>query len=136
MRGVTLAIFGTLLYIISIYYIYSYSNRYSNHYVIDQELLADAIYNVEHSKEYPYGIVSIRTYGDEHYARYICLNTINNNLARWQLARQEGYKGDYIRFLAGRYCPLNRTAWERMVRHRYKEALLLDKGLESALIRK
>ena len=73
--------------------------------MIDQERLADAIYKAENSVKYPYGIKSINTGGNEEYARRICINTINNNLARWQWARQQGDKRDFITFLGARYAP-------------------------------
>lgn len=72
---------------------------------IDQERLADAIYKAENSIKYPYGIKSVNTHGDKVYARKICLNTINNNLARWQWAKQNGDKRDFIEFLGARYAP-------------------------------
>jgi len=74
--------------------------------VIDQERLADAIYKAENSKRYPYGIKSINTHGDKVLARKICLTTINNNLARWQWARQQGDKRGFIAFLGARFCPI------------------------------
>ena len=75
--------------------------------VIDQDKLAVAIYLAEggENTRFPYGIKSVDTHGDKAYARKICLNTINNNLARWQWARQNGDKRDYIAFLGSRYAP-------------------------------
>ena len=66
--------------------------------------IADAIYRVENSKKYPYGIKSINTHGDPVLARKICLNTIRNNYQRWLKA---GKPGDYLSFLGNRYAPLS-----------------------------
>ena len=76
----------------------------------------------------PYGILSVKVSGAEE-ARRVCLNTIRNNRVRWQKA---GAKGDYLEFLANRYCPVNcendngsNKFWLRNVRHflnRTKEA--------------
>lgn len=74
--------------------------------VIDPERLADAIYKAEGGKlaKVPYGILSVKV-KDEAEARRVCLNTIRNNMARWQWARQNGDQRDYIQFLGDRYCP-------------------------------
>ena len=74
---------------------------------VDQEKLVEAIGKAENSIKYPYGIKSINTHGDKVLARKICLNTINNNLARWQWARQNGDTRDFIEFLGARFCPVN-----------------------------
>ena len=73
---------------------------------IDQERLADAIYLAEGGAKakVAYGILSVKV-KDKSEARKVCINTINRNLARWQWARQEGDKRDYITFLGSRYCP-------------------------------
>ena len=103
---------------------------------IDQERLADAIFKAENSIRFPYGIKSIDTHGDTVFARKICLNTINNNLARWQWAvQQEGYKGDYIGFLGDRYCPkaadrVGHAVWAKNVRSIYNKAIT---GLETPI---
>ena len=76
---------------------------------IDQEKLVEAIGKAENSVKYPYGIKSINTHGDKVLARRICLNTVNNNLARWQWARQQGDTRDFIEFLGARFCPVNAT---------------------------
>lgn len=69
--------------------------------------LADAIYKIENSKKYPYGIVSIKLKGDtqaerEAYARKICRRTIINTEIRWQKA---GRPNKYMEFLQQRYAP-------------------------------
>ena len=72
---------------------------------IDPNILANAIFKAEGGKDaqYLYGIRSIK-YKDEADARRICLNTINNNKKRF--LKQDKY-GDYLEFLASKYCPVN-----------------------------
>lgn len=72
--------------------------------VIDVENLANAIYIAEGSVKYPYGIKSIDTGGDAVYARKICINTIRNNIKRYNKSSREV---DYITFLGSRYCPVS-----------------------------
>ncbi len=64
--------------------------------------IADAIFKVENSHSYPYGIKSINTHGNPAIAREICITTVKNNFIRWQ---KSGSPGDYLDFLADRYCP-------------------------------
>ena len=68
------------------------------------EQLATAIWYSEGGAKtaHPYGILSVKVSGAEE-ARRVCLNTIRNNRVRWQKA---GAKGDYLEFLANRYCPV------------------------------
>lgn len=73
----------------------------------DASKLADAIFKIENSKKYPYGIKSIPLKGDTQeektaYARKACLQTIQNNHDRWIKAGKPGF---YVDFLANRYCP-------------------------------
>jgi len=93
---------------------------------IDVERLADAIWLAEGGlkAEYAYGIRSIK-YNDIDHARQICINTIKNNIKRFQ--KQTEYK-DYLEFLASRYCPvgvendpkgLNKN-WLKNVRYYYE----------------
>jgi predicted amidophosphoribosyltransferase len=95
--------------------------------VINAERLADAIYRAEGGAKAkkPYGILSIPV-RDEAHARRICLNTIRNNVKRWEKA---GKPGDYLEFLARRYAPvgaandptgLNKN-WLKNVRFFYKQ---------------
>lgn len=65
--------------------------------------LADAIYRVEGGAraKAPYGILSIKVSSTDE-ARRICINTIRNNHNRWIRA---GRPGEYLDFLADRYCP-------------------------------
>lgn len=67
------------------------------------EKVADAIYKVEGGKKakVPYGILSVKVKNEED-ARRICLNTIKNNWKRWE---KKGSKGNFLDFLANRYCP-------------------------------
>lgn len=70
---------------------------------IDVPKLMEAIYIAEGGKKAkkPYGILSIPCEGKAHCGR-ICLNTIRNNLKRWDKA---GRKEPYLEFLARRYAP-------------------------------
>ena len=88
--------------------------------VIDVEKLANAIYKAENSVKYPYGIKSIDTHGDVAYARKICINTIKNNIKRYEKSDKSV---DYITFLGNRYCPpsihaLNKN-WVKNVKEFY-----------------
>lgn len=69
----------------------------------DAEAIADAIYKVEGGAKAkkPYGILSVKC-SSEAECRQICINTVQNNFTRWQVA---GAKGDYLEFLANRYAP-------------------------------
>jgi hypothetical protein len=78
------------------------------------ERLATAIYWAEGGPKakVPYGILSISV-ADEPAARRACLVTIRNSRRRWEAA---GARGDYLEFLARRYCPPNSAAWLKNVR--------------------
>lgn len=70
--------------------------------------IVNAIYKIENSKKYPYGIKSIPIKGNsqeerERYARRICENTVRNNWIRWQKQNKPGH---FLDFLANRYCPV------------------------------
>jgi len=73
--------------------------------------IADAIYIIEGGTKakVPYGILSMKVRDKEH-ARRICINTIRNNHERWMKA---GKKGDFLHFLADRYCPPSDSAGNR-----------------------
>ena len=83
------------------------------------EEIANAIYKAEGGRKtrHPYGILSVKV-NSEAAARRVCLRTIRNNRRRWD---QAGSPGEYLDFLADRYCPLqadpvgNRN-WKRNVR--------------------
>ncbi len=75
--------------------------------------IVDAIYVIEggNNTKYPYGIRSIPIKGNtaeekKAYARRICLNTVQNNHDRWIKA---GQKGEFLVYLANRYCPVGAT---------------------------
>ena len=61
----------------------------------------DAIKRVENSPRYPYGIKSVKAKNASE-ARQVCRNTVVNNYRRWEAA---GKPGEFVNFLADRYCP-------------------------------
>ena len=67
------------------------------------ERIVDAIYVAEGGAraKVPYGILSVPV-KDATEARRVCLNTVRNNWRRWGAA---GRPGEYLTFLARRYCP-------------------------------
>lgn len=70
--------------------------------VIDAVKIVDAIKIVEGvNSRYPYGIKSIPCSGQAE-CRRICQNTVKNTFKRWLRA---GKPGDYLDYLADRYCP-------------------------------
>lgn len=77
----------------------------------EAERIADAIYVIEGGRKakVPYGILSVKV-RDERHARQVCLNTIRNNHVRWKKA---GAKGEFLNFLADRYCPPSDAAGNR-----------------------
>lgn len=66
--------------------------------------ICDAIYRSEGGAKakYYYGIRSVH-YADIAEAQAICLRTVRNNRKRWIKA---GKHGDFLVFLAGKYCPV------------------------------
>jgi len=87
---------------------------------IDPHRLADAIYLAEGgpSARRPYGILSVPV-RDRAHARQICLRTISTAADEW-----DG-RGDFIAFLARRYCPpqsdpLGHRNWIRNTRFFYR----------------
>lgn len=86
---------------------------------LDADRIADAIYRIEGGAKakVPYGILSVPV-RDAAEARHVCLNTIRNNHRRWIKA---GRPGDYLDFLADRYCPpsadpVGNRNWKRNLR--------------------
>lgn len=84
------------------------------------ERIVDAIYRAEGGERarVPYGILSVKV-RDAAHARQICRNTVVNNYRRWE---QSGKPGDFLLFLAMRYCPpsvdpVGHRNWLRNVRH-------------------
>jgi hypothetical protein len=81
--------------------------------------IVDAIYRVEGGPKakVPYGILSIPV-RDAAHARRICTNPVQNNHDRWVKA---GRPGEYLDFLADRYCPpsadlTGNRNWKRNIR--------------------
>jgi hypothetical protein len=72
--------------------------------VWDAEAIADAIYLAEGGEmaKRPFGVLSVKCDGYRE-CRQVCLNTVQNNFTRWQVA---GAQGDYLEFLARRYAPI------------------------------
>lgn len=66
--------------------------------------ICDSIYRAEGGAkaQYYYGIRSVK-YDNLAEAQRICLNTVRNNKRRYALA---GSKGEFLQFLANRYCPI------------------------------
>jgi hypothetical protein len=70
----------------------------------DFNSIVDAIYHAEGvNSKYPFGIKSVACNGYQE-CRRVCLNTVRNNYSRWLKA---GRPGDYLSFLASRYCPIS-----------------------------
>jgi len=84
--------------------------------IINIETLATAIYYAEGGAKtkFPYGIKSIDTKGNKEYARKICINTIRNNIKRFN--NQNKYT-DYIEFLGSRFCPTTIPSEYALNRH-------------------
>jgi|SRR3990167_4018054 len=87
--------------------------------VYDSEEIADAIYHIEGGAKAkkPFGILSIPCHSYRE-CRRICINTVQNNFTRWQLA---GSQGDFLKFLADRYAPpsahpLNKNWYPNLVK--------------------
>ena len=86
------------------------------------EKLADAICRAEGGAKArcPYGVLSVRV-KDAADARRITINSIQNNWKRWERA---GKPGEFISFMADRWCPVsadpigNRN-WKRNVKAIY-----------------
>jgi hypothetical protein len=66
--------------------------------------VVDAIYLAEGGAKtrHPFGILSVKCDGYDE-CREVCYRTVRNNYHRWIKA---GRQGDYIQFLANRYCPV------------------------------
>ena len=73
---------------------------------INVEVLADAIYRAEGGDKAvkPYGILSVSCDGEVE-CRRICINTIRNNIKRYNNYGHEKYD-DYLSFLGSRYAPV------------------------------
>ena len=89
----TFIIFALLiLWAVLFYPSICHAQRYSNNQI------ANAIYKVENSVKFPYGIRSINTYGNKVYARKICLNSIRN-------ARKRCVGKDLVVCMGQKYSP-------------------------------
>lgn len=84
------------------------------------ERMADAIYKAEGGPKArkPYGVLSIPV-RDEAHARQITLNSIRNNWKRWEKA---GKPGDFVDFMADRWCPpsvdpVGNRNWKKNVKY-------------------
>lgn len=66
--------------------------------------VVDAIYLAEGGAKtrHPFGILSVKCDGYDE-CREVCYRTVRNNYHRWIKA---GRNGDYLQFLANRYCPV------------------------------
>ena len=86
---------------------------------INLERYADCIHRIENGAWPPnpgrgeaYGIHSVH-YGSEAEARAICKRTVQNKHAQWV---RKGSHGDWIDYLASKYCPVNKALWARNLR--------------------
>ena len=88
--------------------------------------IADAIFVIEGGAKakVPYGILSMKVRNEEH-ARQICINTIQNTHARWI---KSGKPGEFLHFLANRYCPPSDSAGNRNWKKNIKWALNQKNG--------
>lgn len=70
---------------------------------LDTNKMVQAIYRAEggDKTKHPYGVLSVKC-ADKAEAERVCRNTVVNNWNRWQKA---GAHGDFVEFLANRYCP-------------------------------
>ena len=66
--------------------------------------VVDSIYKAEGGQRAikPFGILSVKCDGYNE-CRQVCFNTVRNNYHRWIAA---GRAGEYLEFLANRYCPV------------------------------
>lgn len=81
--------------------------------------IVSAIYKIEGGERarVPYGILGVKVKNKAE-ARRVCENTVRNNWKRWEKA---GKKGDYLTFLAARYCPkesdpIGNKNWNKNIR--------------------
>lgn len=91
-------------FIIALFLIFAVVNSpaWANEIPVDK--IVNAIYIIEGGTRArkPFGVLSVpcKDYAD---CRKICRNTVRNNYKRWERA---GRPGDYLEFLAARYCPV------------------------------
>lgn len=74
---------------------------------VNVDRLVDAIYKAEggDKAQYPYGIRSVKCETKAE-CRQICINTIKNNIKRWNKYGHKTHK-NFLAFLASRYAPVN-----------------------------
>ena len=97
---------------------------------INVERMADAIYRAEGGDKarVPYGVLSVKV-KDKAEARRVCINSIRNNIKRWEKA---GKPSTFIDFMADRWCPVasdpvgNRN-WKKNVKAIYSESIYYDR---------
>jgi hypothetical protein len=96
---------------------------------INIEKLATAIKMAENSRSKPYGIMlSGCDAKHEAWCRKACIQTIENNIKRWDKA---GNPGTFLEFLGSKYAPINapndpnnlNVNWVRNVTYFYNEVL-------------
>ena len=87
-------------------------------YVLNTEQLADAIFKIEGGKatKWPYGIKCHRH--TPLVARRMCIRTVDHSYVEWS---KLGKPGDFLDFLADRYCPpscdpVGNKNWKRNIR--------------------
>jgi len=93
---------------------------------INVERMADAIYRAEGGDKarVPYGVLSVKV-KDKAEARRVCINSIRNNIKRWEKA---GKPSTFVDFMADRWCPVasdpvgNRN-WKKNVKAIYSQSL-------------
>lgn len=93
-KGVCLPAIGVILFLL----IASTCHAYTDTQIVD------AIYKAEGGSQatYLYGIRSVK-YDSPEEARRICLNSVRNNIKRWEKAAKPE---DFITFMSRRYCPV------------------------------
>ena len=81
--------------------------------------IVDAIWHIEGGSKtkYPFGIMSVKCAGYDE-CRKVSMNTVRNNWKRWQKA---GRPGEYLDFLANKYCPIEHDPvgnanWKKNIR--------------------
>lgn len=94
------------------------------------ESIVDAIYWSEggDKTQYPYGIRSVACSGNKE-CRKVCLNTVRNNVKRWEKSRSHGDVRDYLTFLWNRYCPPSEHSKNAYWLKNVKYFLLHPKGV-------
>lgn len=107
-------VFGVLV-IVGLCYLPVKAEEYSDSAIVE------AIYKAEGGSrtKHPYGIKSVKTYGNKAKAKQICLNSVKNGRKRWIEAEKPC---DLITFIGLRYSPpaINPN-WVKLVYHFIKK---------------